>query len=223
MIPFMQDGENLLPTASGNGPGGFDRRKIILAVILFSVVAVAIWWMWFRPVQTVTTMSQTRAETPSGIADAAMAAKFRLQDAQLAEAAAQIAALKNQPPVYVVQTPAGQVQQVAEQERQRAGADFSILTDPKQPDKKYTFDDFKAMPAGTTVNLNQYNVQAYKKVLRQVDIIPDWSSTIQGRPKIEEASFSVSRRVSNDGKYLGIVAGYNVPDKKAKVGIRYTW
>ena len=71
--------------------------------------------------------------------------------------------------------------------------------------------------------LNQYNVFAYKQKLRQVEFTPAWSEGIRGRFKVDEVSYGESRKISNDGKYVGWKVGYSFKHEEAKVAITYTF
>jgi hypothetical protein len=73
------------------------------------------------------------------------------------------------------------------------------------------------------VTLNQYNVFAYKKVIRGVNVYPDWSEAVQGKFKLDEVTADVSWRITKDGKYLGVVAGYDFKYDHGKAGIRYSF
>jgi len=158
--------------------------------------------------------TQMEAETPAGVKAAADSAKIKLQQDQLEEAAKQIASLKDKQPDTITHTIVQQVPVVVEKERQSSGADFAIVTDPKNPDQKV---DLTKYQATDPVVLNQYNVQAYKKILHTVSYAPkdiqDWS------PK--EVGYSVAKKITNDGKYVGV--DYNVEDKKGIVKLEYTW
>jgi hypothetical protein len=68
------------------------------------------------------------------------------------------------------------------------------------------------------VELNQYNVQAYKKILHTIEVVPD----IQNK-SVDEVGYTVSRKISNDGKYIGVGASYNIDDHKTMVKLSYTW
>lgn len=142
---------------------------------------------------------------------------------QLEEAAQQIKELKNKPPDTIVKTVPVEVIKTVEVERQKFGADFAIVTDPKQPDKQVNLKEVEKLPADTTVTLNQYNVFAYKKVIRGINVYPDWSKAVQGKFKLDEVTADVSRRISKDGKYIGVVAGYDFEHDKAKAGLRYSF
>ena len=81
--------------------------------------------------------------------------------------------------------------------------------------------DLNKVPASSTVELNQYNVQAYRKVLHTVEVSPDIDAT--GVSGINEVGYTVSRKVTGDGKYIGIGASYNKDDHKTMVKLSYTW
>ncbi|WP_337515849.1 hypothetical protein, partial [Mitsuokella jalaludinii] len=118
------------------------------------------------------------------------------------------------PPEYTIVTTGGDVEKQAQAAQERAGADFSIVASTD------------GAPANTAsiskdkpVELNQYNVQAYKKVLHTVEVSPD----IDGGRGVAEVGYSVSHKVSRDGKYLGVGASYNFDNDKAYVKMTYTW
>ena len=69
--------------------------------------------------------------------------------------------------------------------------------------------------------MNQYNVQAYKKVLHTIEIAPDIDAA--GVSGINEVCYTVSRKITGDGKYIGIGASYNIDDHKTMVKLSYTW
>jgi hypothetical protein len=77
------------------------------------------------------------------------------------------------------------------------------------------------LPTDTPVTLNQYNVFAYKKVIRGIDVYPSFTGiTPTG---ISEVTYDVSRKITNDGKYLGVVGGYDYDSERVKIGLRYTF
>lgn len=129
-------------------------------------------------------MSQQQAETPVGVELAAQNAKVKMLQSQLDDAAKQIAALKNKPLDTIVKTVPVEVVKTVEVERKKSGADFSILTDPNNPDNQVDLNEVEQLPENTTVTLNQYNVHAYKKVIRQIEIAPDWQKLARGDFKV---------------------------------------
>jgi hypothetical protein len=192
---------------------------IILGIAILLTLSYFTWQHFHQP-QPITGESQQQAETPAGVELAAKNAHIDMLKSQLNEAAAQIAALNNKPPERIIQTVPYEVTKTIEVERQKSGADFAIVTDPKQPDKQVDLKDVEKLPADTPVTLNQYNVHAYKKVIRGYNIYPGYDA---GRIRINEITADVNRRISNDGKYLGVVAGYDLKHSEAKIGIRYSY
>jgi Tfp pilus assembly protein PilO len=188
----------------------------ILAMVLFCLVGYIAYEHFFAKSQPVTYEGQQRAETSEGVKEAANNAHIDMLQSQLEEAAKQIALLKNKAPDTITHTVVQQVPVVVEKERQKSGADFAIVTNPSSPNEKVDLSQYKATDP---VVLNQYNVHAYKKILRQIDYAPqnvdDWT------PK--EIGYSVSRKISNDGKYLGVAVDHDFDDKKTTVKLRYTY
>lgn len=193
----------------------------IAAIIIGLAIVMALGyfvWQYFHKPQPVTTESQQQAETPAGVELAAKNAHIKMLQSQLEETAKQIAELKNKPPATIIKTVPVEVIKTVEVERQKSDADFAIVTDPKHPDKKVDFKEVEKLPADTTVTLNQYNVHAYKKVIRGVNVYPALDTG-----KINEVTADVSRRISKSGKYLGVTAGYDFEHDKAKIGLRYSY
>lgn len=199
------------------------KGPLIIGGLILLVISGYFIYQRLHPPQTVTSESQQQAETTGGVDLAAKNAHIDLLASQLAEAAKQIASLNNQPPQYIVQTIPANVTTVVEQQRQAAKADFAIVTDPKNPEKTVDLKQVQQLPAGTPITLNQYNVQAFKQTLHQIDIMPDWSATVKGSPKLAEIDYSEAHKISNDGKYLGWKAGYDIKHSEAKAGITYTF
>lgn len=199
------------------------QAAILLGVVLFVVVGYFVWQHFHQP-EPVTVESQAQAETPAGVELAAKNAHIDMLQSQLTEAARQIAELKNKPPVTVVKTVPVEVIKTVEIEREKSGANFAIVTDQKQPDKQVDLNQVEKLPVDTSVTLNQYNVFAYKKVIRGINIYPDWSESVKKTsPRIQEVTFDASRRITKDGKYIGGVVGYNFKHDEAKAGIRYSF
>lgn len=195
------------------------HRRIISGVVL-CVLLVVIAVLLFRGCKTepqkVTVEPQAQAQTEAGVEKAADNAQVPVSRQQAQDAAQEIRYIyqHDEPPEYTIITTGGDVEKQAQAAQERAGADFSIVA----------FTD--GAPANTAsiskdkpVELNQYNVQAYKKVLHTVEVSPD----IDGARGITEVGYSVSRKVSRDGKYLGVGASYNFDSNKAYVKMTYTW
>lgn len=199
------------------------QAAILLGVVLLVLVGGYFVYQHFHQSQPVTAESQQQAETPAGVDIAAKNAHITMLQSQLAEAAQQIAKLKNKPPDTVIQTVPVEVIKIVEIEREKSGANLAIVTDPTQPDKQVDLKEVEKLPADTAVTLNQYNVFAYKKVIRGVNVYPDLSKLAQGKFKLDEVTADVSQRITKDGKYLGVVAGYDFKYDHAKTGIRYSF
>lgn len=197
----------------------YAHRRIVGAII-FGILAVIVAVLLFRGCKTepqkVTVEPQTQAQTEAGVEKAADNAQVPVSRQQAQDAAQEIRYIyqHDDPPEYTIVTTGGDVEKQAQAAQKRAGADFSIVASTD------------GAPANTAsiskdkpVELNQYNVQAYKRVLHTVEVSPD----IEGGRGIAEVGYSVSRKVSRDGKYLGVGASYNFDSNKAYVKMTYTW
>ena len=195
------------------------HRRIIGGVVL-CVLLVVIAVLLFRGCKTepqkVTVEPQTQAQTEAGVEKAADNAQVPVSRQQAQDAAQEIRYIyeHDTKPEYTIITTGGDVERQAQAAQERAGADFSIVaSDDGAPANTASISKDKP------VELNQYNVQAYKQVLHTVEVSPG----IEGGRGIAEVGYSVSRKVSSDGKYLGVGASYNFDNDKAYVKMTYTW
>lgn len=195
------------------------HRRIIGGVVL-GVLLVVIAVLLFRGCKTepqkVTVEQQTQAQTEAGVEKAADNAQIPVSCEQAQDAAQEIRYIyeHDTKPEYTIITTGGDVEKQAQAAQERAGADFSIVA--SQDGSKA---DVASINKDKPVELNQYNVQAYKKVLHTVEVSPD----IDGGRGIAEVGYTVSRKVSRDGKYLGVGASYNFDSNKTYVKMTYTW
>lgn len=196
------------------------HRRIIGGVVLV-VLLVVIAVLLFRSCKTeqpqkVTVEPQTQAQTEAGVEKAADAAQVPVSRQQAQDAAQEIRYIyqHDDPPEYTIITTGGDVEKQAQAAQERAGADFSIVASGDGEKA-----DVASIGKDKPVELNQYNVQAYKRVLHTVEVSPD----IDGGRGVAEVGYSVSRKVSRDGKYLGVGASYNFDNNKAYVKMTYTW
>lgn len=195
------------------------HRRIIGGVVL-GVLLVVIAVLLFRGCKTepqkVTVEQQTQAQTEAGVEKAADNAQVPVSRQQAQDAAQEIRHIyqHDEPPEYTIITTGGGVEKQAQAAQERAGADFSIVA--SQDGSKA---DVASINKDKPVELNQYNVQAYKKVLHTVEVSPD----IEGGRGVAEIGYTVSRKVSRDGKYLGVGASYNFDSNKTYVKMTYTW
>lgn len=197
----------------------YAHRRIVGAII-FGILAVIVAVLLFRGCKTepqkVTVEPQSEAQTETGVEKAADKAQVPVSRQQAQDAAQEIRYIyqHDDPPEYTIVTTGGDVEKQAQAAQERAGADFSIVASTD------------GAPANTAsiskdkpVELNQYNVQAYKKTLHTVEVSPD----IDGGRGVAEVGYSVSHKVSRDGKYLGVGASYNFDSNKTYVKMTYTW
>ena len=194
------------------------KKLCIYAVAAIVVIALGfLVWHFTHPPQTVTTESQVQAETPAGVTLAADNAHVGLSADQAQQTADKIKYIYSHDvqPVYTITTTGDKAQTCSQNAQEAAGADFSIVTDKYNPKKQTSL---KTLPASSTVELNQYNVQAYKKILHTIEVVPD----IQNK-SVDEVGYTVSRKISNDGKYIGVGSSYNIDDHKTMVKVSYTW
>ena len=189
----------------------------ILSIVLAAVLLFLL-YHHLNPPQTITQDTQEQAETVQGIQTAAQAAQVPIDSQQAPTAAQEIKRIADSGTAqnYVTYTTVQQAPAAEKAAQDKAGADFSIVTNRDSPGK--TAADLSKLPASTPVTLNQYNVQAYKKVLHTIEIAPD----IQNKT-IDEVGYTVSRKISSDGKYIGIGATYNIDEHKTMVKVSYTW
>ena len=185
---------------------------LITAVVVYAVNEIYHYWH-DKPV---TTMSQEEAETPKGVETASQNAGVPISPTQAKEVAREIQVIRNteQVPVYIVQSTGATVEKDSEKAVKDNHADFAILTDPSDKDKEV---DISSIPEDTKVELNQYNVQAYKPVIRQVEVgkSPDGDNIV---------GFTVSKKVSKDGQYLGVGVDHVFGnDNKTYIKVVYSW
>ena len=193
------------------------KYPYLLAIAAIVLVCIAGYFVWHsKQAQPVTAESQVQAETVQGVTQAANKAQVSISPSQAQEAASQIRYIYTNSiiPQYTITTTGDKAQKVADKAQEAAGADFSIITDKYNPTKQTSL---KTLPAGSTVELNQYNVQAYKKVLHTVEV---GTNDFHG---VDEVGYTVSRKISKDGKYIGVGASYNIDDHKTMVKLSYTW
>lgn len=195
------------------------HRRIIggvALVVLLVVIAVLLFRGCKTEPQKVTVEPQTQAQSEAGVEKAADNAQVPVSREQAQDAAQEIRYIykHDTKPEYTIITTGGDVERQAQAAQERAGADFSIVA-PGDGEKA----DVTSISKDKPVELNQYNVQAYKKVLHTVEVSPD----IDGGRGVAEVGYSVSHKVSRDGKYLGVGASYNFDSNKAYVKMIYTW
>lgn len=197
----------------------YAHRRIVGAII-FGILAVIVAVLLFRGCKTepqkVTVEPQSEAQTETGVEKAADKAQVPVSRQQAQDAAQEIRYIyqHDDPPEYTIITTGGDVERQAQAAQERAGADFSIVASDDGEKA-----DVASISKDKPVELDQYNVQAYKKTLHTVEVSPD----IDGGRGVAEVGYSVSHKVSRDGKYLGVGASYNFDSNKTYVKMTYTW
>ena len=191
----------------------------LVVVLLIAATGLWLYNRYFKADETIVQESQTTAETPAGVQRAAEKAGVTVDSTQAKAVAKEIKYIyeTQKEPVYIVKTTGAEVQTAASTARKEAKADFSIITDKNNPTKEVTLEELqkeKAQP----VELNQYNIQAYKPVIRTISITPDLKER-----GVRQVNFSIARKVTKDGQYVGVGVGYDIVDKRALVNLSYSW
>ena len=185
----------------------FGCVAVIAAALLFIIDTT------LKPApEPVTTIPQQQAETPAGVEKAASNAHIKLDSGQTKQVSETIREIRvtEKEPVYIIQTTGNKAQEASEKASKQEKADFSIVTDKDHPDEAVELDK---LDENETVNLNQYNIQAYKKQLNTIEYQP-WEKTI---------GYTHSWKVSKSGKYLGVGADYDIDDKRVLAKVTYSW
>ena len=186
----------------------------IVCVILLIIVGLFV-YKWYNDTyvkKPVTYESQQEASTPEGVEKAAENAQVGIDKSQAIEIAHKIEYIhtNNVQPEYIVPTTAKDVDKTVKEETKKNKADFSIVTDPNNPDKEFDFSIYKE---DTPINLNQYNIHAYKKVIRSVSYAPE--------EKIVGAS--IQKKINDHGTYMGVGVDYDIDDEKVYGKIIFSW
>ena len=185
----------------------FGCVAVIAAALLFIIDTT------LKPApEPVTTIPQQQAETPAGVEKAASNAHIKLDSGQTKQVSETIREIRvtEKEPVYIIQTTGNKAQEASEEASKQEKADFSIVTDKDHSDEAVELDK---LDENETVNLNQYNIQAYKKQLNTIEYQP-WEKTI---------GYTHSWKVSKSGKYLGVGADYDIDDKRVLAKVTYSW
>ena len=191
----------------------YKTAQIITAVILIVLLVFFVVKAWeAHTTKPVTTIPQQQAETPAGVEKSANNAHIKLDSGQTKQVSETIREIRvtEKEPVYIIQTTGDKAQEASEKASKQEKADFSIVTDKHHPDESVELDK---LDENETVNLNQYNIQAYKKQLNTIEYQP-WEKTI---------GYTHSWKVSKSGKYLGVGADYDIDDKRVLAKVTYSW
>lgn len=182
-----------------------------IAVGMLVVFFVYLFYMSFSA-KAVTPMTQQQAETPAGVEKAASNAHIKLDSGQTKQVSETIREIRvtEKEPVYIIQTTGDKAQEASEKASKQEKADFSIVTDKDHPDKAVELDK---LDKNATVNLNQYNVQAYKKHI----------NTIEYYPAEKTVGYTHQWKISKSGKYMGVGVDYDTDDQRIMAKVTYSW
>ena len=186
-------------------------------VILLTALLTAYLYSVFKPAETVTTESQKQAETVEGVKKAAENANITINTGQAQEASEKIKYIyaSGEAPQYTIITTGDKARETVREEQEKSKADFSIVTDKNNPDEAV---DLDSIPKDTKVELNQYNINAYKKVLHTVEVSPNLTDR-----KIGSVGYTVSKRVTDSGRYMGVGVEHNFDSHRTYLKLSYTW
>ncbi len=186
--------------------------KILVIGFVLLCIAIALTNTLKQAPEPITPMTQQQAETSTGVEKAADNARLKLdsgQNKQVSETIREIRVTEKEP-VYIIQTTGDKAQEASEKASKQEKADFSIVTDKDHPDEAVELDK---LDKNTTVNLNQYNVQAYKKHI----------NTIEYYPAEKTVGYTHQWKISKSGKYMGAGVDYDTDDQRIMAKVTYSW
>ena len=191
----------------------YKTAQIITAVILITMLVCFVVKAWeVHTTEPVTTIPQQQAETPAGVEEAASNVHIKLDSGQAKQVSETIREIRvtEKEPVYIIKTSGDKAQEVSEKASKQEKADFSIVTDKDHPDEAVELDK---LDKNTTVNLNQYNVQAFKKHI----------NTIEYYPAEKTVGYTHQWKISKNGRYIGAGVDYDTDDQRVMAKITYSW
>ena len=192
------------------------REEVVGTFILITAVLFAVSFIYqllYGPfTKPVTPMTQQQAETPVGVEKAANNANIKLDYGQAKQVSETIKEIRvtGKEPVYVVQTTGSEAKEVSENVVKQEKADFAIVTDKDNPEKVVELDN---LDKEATVNLNQYNIKAYKNHI----------NTVEYYPSEKTIGYTHQWKVSKSGHYMGVGVDYDTDDKKIMAKVTYSW
>ena len=186
---------------------------IVFNVVFVVCILVWLWAMIHREQPKIeTTMPQQQAETSIGVQQASENAHVKLdygQATQVSEIIKEIRVTEKEP-VYVIQTTGNEAKDISENVVKQEKADFAIVTDKDNPEKAVELDK---LDKNTTVNLNQYNIKAYKNHI----------NTIEYYPSEKTVGYTHQWKISKSGKYIGVGIDYDTDDERVMAKVTYSW
>lgn len=185
------------------------KYQIIKYLFIIFIVGISAYLFYWHsaPINKTPVIPSAKIKTAEQVQQAAGKAGVNLTDEQAQTVQRQIKAAK---PSGSVAATVGTVQQVAEQERRKAGSDFAPVV---------AENELKALPDNTPVELKQYHIYAAPKVQQEIGLKLDRNSSSH----IAGISYGIKRRITDSGKYIGARVDYDWHDKEAAVWATYTW
>lgn len=185
-----------------------DTIGTVLNVFCVVCIVVVLWSL--AHTESKTPISQQQAETPVGVQQASDNVELDYGQAkQVSETIKEIRVTEKEP-VYVIQTTGSEAKEVSENVVKQEKADFAIVTDKDNPEKVVELDK---LDKDATVNLNQYNIKAYKQHI----------NTVEYYPAEKAVGYIHQWKVSESGHYMGVGVDYDVDDNKVMAKITYSW
>ena len=168
-----------------------------------------------RQMEQVTVLPQQEAESVAGVEKAAAKADVPVSMSQTKEIVTQIKEIRTteQVPVYVVKSTGATVEKDITTAKEQAKADFTIVTDKDNPAKTV---DLENLDKDAEITLNQYNIKAYPKALRQIEVG-------RGTDGGTFVGVIISKKVTDNGQYLGVGVDYDTERDMVMAKVIYTW
>lgn len=191
----------------------YKTAQIVTAVILIVLLVFFVVKAWeAHTTKPVTTIPQQQSETPAGVEKAASNAHIKLDSGQTKQVSETIREIRitEKEPVYIIQTTGDKAQEASEKAGEQEKADFSIVTDKDNSEKTVELDK---LDKNANVNLNQYNVQAYKKHI----------NTVEYYPAEKTVGYTHQWKISKNGRYIGAGVDYDTDNQRVMAKITYSW
>lgn len=185
-----------------------DTIGTVLNVFCVICVVVVLWSL--AHTEPKTPISQQQAETPVGVQQASDNVELDYGQAkQVSETIKEIRVTEKEP-VYIIQTTGSEAKEVSENVVKQEKADFAIVTDKDNSEKAVELDK---LDKDATVNLNQYNIKAYKNHI----------NTVEYYPSEKTIGYTHQWKVSKSGHYMGVGVDYDTDDNKVMAKVTYSW
>lgn len=179
--------------------------KFAVTGLICATIALCVYHFFIAP-DKVPIVTSEDIKTGSSVEKIAASSGVKLSSGQAAEVADKI---KKAKPAESVNTTAGDLKDTAKQMQQQSGSDFApVVTD----------EDLSKIDKDTPVELQQYHIYAAPKVLREVGL----KAGTDGNA-VDGISYGIKRRISTEGKYIGVRADYDWKEKEAAVWLTYTY